>query len=864
MRLSLWALGLQTLTLAGAEPLSRRADDQDKVCEYVKVKSGETCTSIAKDRCEIDYADFIDYNGGDDDFCNTIQPGDPLCCSSGKKPDLRPQPHEDGTCAVHELKDGQLCQDVADEYYLDVEDIEDFNVGKTWGWMGCKRLQRNQVFCVSDGDPPLPAPIEDAICGPQVPGTEKPTNGTKLADLNPCPLNVCCNIWGNCGTTDDFCIDTSIDDTPGTAEEGTNGCIASCGMDIVNNDDPPEEFIQIAYFEAWNGDRPCLHMDVDSVEESFTHIHFAFGDISDDFVPSDKGVEEQFSKFLEMKGSGFKRIISFGGWAFSNEPGTNHIIREGVKRANRDVFTDNIVKFVEDNELDGVDFDWEYPGADDIPGSQPGSAQDGSNYLDFLKLLRAKLSDDKSIAIAAPASYWYLRNFPIEEIAEVVDYIVYMTYDLHGQWDVGNEWVSPGCPGGDCLRSHVNITETMAALAMVTKAGVPANKLIVGVSSYGRSFKMADAGCTGPMCKYLGERNQSPAAKGECTGTGGYISDAEIATLKRVNEVKWDEWHDEESDSTIFVYKDVEWVAYMDPDVKKSRREKYKKLNFGGTSDWAVDLQDSDNVSQGNIVYVDDEVFETPEMECEAPCTIVLPPSPLPSLTTVTIEPYTTSFEIGGTTTTTITLTPDPITFASMTFYNIPIPSMESNSTIVQPYPSMFLEPMDVPITYTVGDEERTTTKAVVLPPWPRITEGPPEDWDNLTSGVKVPGTFPPVTLPPAPPPGPPPPLSTELVTFTDWDITPGKIKLNPVGTDPDDPDPPVRVGCDAWFFQSCIKEFGIEEWEWDFPPGIVIPPGPPRPEMFPWPEGWTIDPPGPDPGPGPGPPPLPPWPSIT
>ena len=57
--------------------------------------------------------------------------------------------------------------------------------------------------------------------------------------------------------------------------------------------------------------------------------------------------------------------------------------------------------------------------------------------------------------MAAPASYWYLRAFPIKEMADVVvciaetnsllaltktnnifkDYIVYMTYDLHGQWD---------------------------------------------------------------------------------------------------------------------------------------------------------------------------------------------------------------------------------------------------------------------------------------------------------------------------------------------------------------------------------------------------------------------------------------------
>jgi GH18 family chitinase len=34
----------------------------------------------------------------------------------------------------------------------------------------------------------------------------------------------------------------------------------------------------------------------------------------------------------------------------------------------------------------------------------------------------------------------YLKGMPIKEISEVVDYFVYMTYDLHGQWDYGNKW----------------------------------------------------------------------------------------------------------------------------------------------------------------------------------------------------------------------------------------------------------------------------------------------------------------------------------------------------------------------------------------------------------------------------------------
>lgn len=87
-----------------------------------------------------------------------------------------------------------------------------------------------------------------------------------------------------------------------------------------------------------------------------------------------------------------------------------------------------------------MDFDWEYPGAYDIDGSDMGTAEDGANYLKFLTLVRNGLPPDKSLAIAAPASYWYLRHFLISGTSKIVDYIVYMTYDFHGQWDVGNKW----------------------------------------------------------------------------------------------------------------------------------------------------------------------------------------------------------------------------------------------------------------------------------------------------------------------------------------------------------------------------------------------------------------------------------------
>jgi GH18 family chitinase len=68
-------------------------------------------------------------------------------------------------------------------------------------------------------------------------------------------------------------------------------------------------------------------------------------------------------------------------------------------------------------------------------------------------------------------------------MGKALDYIIFMSYDLHGQWDYGNKWSSPGCESGNCLRSHVNETETKDALSMITKAGVDSSK-VVSVNVY--------------------------------------------------------------------------------------------------------------------------------------------------------------------------------------------------------------------------------------------------------------------------------------------------------------------------------------------------------------------------------------------
>ncbi|KAH8811545.1 glycoside hydrolase family 18 protein [Xylogone sp. PMI_703] len=558
-------------------------------CSTVQVVSGGSCASLAA-RCGISPANFTSYNPSST-LCSTLTPGEHVCCSSGSLPDYTPTPYANGTCATYLVQPGDYCAYLAAEYSITVADIENYN-NNTWGWLGCSDLQAGQNICLSSGTPPFPSPVANAICGPQVPQTTPTNNSAEWASLNPCPLNSCCGTWGQCGTTPEFCtVSKSATGAPGTSAPGTSGCISNCGLDIANNDDPPEEFFNIGYFEAWNGQRSCLTMSPSQISPSYTHVHFAFANITNDFQIDLSQVQSTFTEFVSQ--TGFKRILSFGGWSFSTSQDSYPIFRQGVTAANRQTFANSIVSVVNQYNLDGVDFDWEYPGATDLPNVPPGDPEDGANYLAFLTTLRSVMPANKTISLAAPAFYWYLRGFPIQEMSEVLDYIVYMTYDLHGQWDWNNMFSNPGCPTGNCLRSHVNITETMYALSMITKAGVPANKVIVGVSSYGRSFGMVNPSCTGPECLFTGPL--SGALPGQCTNTAGYIADAEIYQYLDAGAKTW---HDDSSDSDMAVYGDSTWVAFMNQTTKNSRINLYGSYNFGGSVEWAMDLEEfNDNNS---------------------------------------------------------------------------------------------------------------------------------------------------------------------------------------------------------------------------------------------------------------------------
>lgn len=148
----------------------------------------------------------------------------------------------------------------------------------------------------------------------------------------------------------------------------------------------------------------CLQISIKKISANkYSYIHFVFITVTSSFDVDISDVEYKFSRFVKI--SGFKKILTFSGWAFSTEADTFQRFRDTTKKEYRETFVNNLVSYMNRKNLDGFDFDWEYPSAPDIPDITSGSPEEEDNYLTFLQLLQSKLPSEKSLSLAVPASY---------------------------------------------------------------------------------------------------------------------------------------------------------------------------------------------------------------------------------------------------------------------------------------------------------------------------------------------------------------------------------------------------------------------------------------------------------------------------
>lgn len=128
-------------------------------------------------------------------------------------------------------------------------------------------------------------------------------------------------------------------------------------------------------------------------------------------------------------------MVSVGGWTGSLFYSSNVGSAE-----NRTAFVKTVTDLATKYNLDGIDFDWEYPGSQGI-GCNVVTPQDTTNFLEFLQELRQDPVGKNLILTAATSIFpWkdasgaQLKD--VSGFAKTLDWIAIMNYDVWGSWYV--------------------------------------------------------------------------------------------------------------------------------------------------------------------------------------------------------------------------------------------------------------------------------------------------------------------------------------------------------------------------------------------------------------------------------------------
>ena len=232
----------------------------------------------------------------------------------------------------------------------------------------------------------------------------------------------------------------------------------------------------IGYYPDWGKwHKPAYTVDKVPYEK-LTHVLWSFitpntdGSLKGDAADDPSALDEMVTLAHAV---GTKVIVSLGGGSQSE-----NFVPVASDDALRGKFIANLVQFVADHNLDGLDMDWEWE-------YNPVPEADTIAYSKLLTELREALPKDKSLSAALPCSPYYGKWFTPEVLVKNLDWFGFMTYD----WDEKAMFDSP-------LYPHEGYTTWSweETRDYWKKRGVPTEKMVFGIPSFGFEFK----GATGP------------------------------------------------------------------------------------------------------------------------------------------------------------------------------------------------------------------------------------------------------------------------------------------------------------------------------------------------------------------------------
>lgn len=323
-----------------------------------------------------------------------------------------------------------------------------------------------------------------------------------------------------------------------------------------------------------------------------THLIFAFVDITKDgrdLRPNnwnDLGPDGLYKRTVSLKSLNpkLKILLAVGGWKIGSKPFLPVIER----KENMKIWVNNVVAYLRKYNFDGLDVDWEFPG---IRGSK---TQDKKKFTLLMKLLyntfaeeaKTKQRDKLLLTLATASSNFYIsKAYEPEKIIKYVDYMLLMTYNYHGSgWEkkTGHHsplWAHENDPPGEQQELH-----QQWSINFWLSYGVPKEKLIVGLPTYGLSYRLQDPDVSGVHAPADGG-----ATKGKYTGEKGILSFYEIC--EKIQLENWTvNWiHSQE---VPFAYGNREWVGFESPDSITIKANNIMQRNLGGAFVWSLEMDD--------------------------------------------------------------------------------------------------------------------------------------------------------------------------------------------------------------------------------------------------------------------------------